>query len=246
MFGKLMSISDELMWKYYELLTDLSVADIRRRRDEVESGTLHPKRAKVDLAKLVVTDFHSAADAAAAAERFERRFARRELPEEVPEILVVRGQTLQQIILGHGLYTPEQPDTAEQPARVMRHGLAESGSDASRKVTQGGVRVDREKRTSPREPLELMGGSFILQVGRQIRRAVLADPGDFVVLRHGVAADPAMEPWIVWQVATEGLTQLDAYSHRPHAEARARELAAHAKTTAWSWADGRVTRLGSG
>ena len=75
MFGKLMSISDELMWKYYALLTDLRAADIQERRDRVSAGTLHPKAAKADLAMHIVGDFHSPAAAAAAAAAFEQRFA---------------------------------------------------------------------------------------------------------------------------------------------------------------------------
>ena len=59
MFGKLMSISDELMWHYYELLTDLPMHEIRKLMEDVATGTLHPKQAKISLAKLIVTDFHS-------------------------------------------------------------------------------------------------------------------------------------------------------------------------------------------
>jgi tyrosyl-tRNA synthetase len=84
MFGKLMSISDELMWKYYALLTDLPQPEIAARQGAVAAGTLHPKQAKVDLAKRIVTDFHGGAEAERAAEEFERRFARKELPEEIP------------------------------------------------------------------------------------------------------------------------------------------------------------------
>ena len=63
MFGKLMSISDDLMWRYYALLTDLLPAEVSALRGRVASGELHPKQAKVDLAKTIVADFHAAADA---------------------------------------------------------------------------------------------------------------------------------------------------------------------------------------
>src|SRR5688572_19152790 len=79
MFGKLMSISDDLMWKYYALLTDLSPDEIQQRRDSVSAGRLHPKDAKVALAKRIVADFHSAAAADAAATAFEQRFAKGEI-----------------------------------------------------------------------------------------------------------------------------------------------------------------------
>jgi tyrosyl-tRNA synthetase len=70
MFGKLMSISDELMWKYYTLLTDLSSEDVLARRNDVSRGELHPKQAKVELAQRIVADFHGPADASRAAEEF--------------------------------------------------------------------------------------------------------------------------------------------------------------------------------
>src|SRR5690606_18560480 len=76
MFGKLMSISDELMWKYYLLLTDLPEEAVQGLRERVSAGTLHPKGAKVDLARTIVTAFHGAAEAEGAAGAFERRFAR--------------------------------------------------------------------------------------------------------------------------------------------------------------------------
>ncbi len=82
MFGKLMSISDELMWRYYVLLTDLTPDEIAGVRARVDSGALHPKQAKVDLATTIVTDFHGAEEAARAAEQFERRFAKKELPTD--------------------------------------------------------------------------------------------------------------------------------------------------------------------
>src|SRR5688572_21498244 len=86
MFGKLMSISDDLMWKYYTLLTDLSNAGVEQLRRQVSSGDLHPKLAKVELAKRIVADFHTAPDAERAAEEFEKRFSKKEVPADLPTI----------------------------------------------------------------------------------------------------------------------------------------------------------------
>jgi tyrosyl-tRNA synthetase len=127
-FGKLMSISDELMWRYYTLLTDLAPAEILDIRNRVSSGALHPKQAKVDLARRIVADFDGDADAARAAEDFERRFTRKELPTDVPEIVL-----------------SEDEWSAPIEKRLVRCGLAESSSDARRKIQQGGVRIDGEK-----------------------------------------------------------------------------------------------------
>jgi tyrosyl-tRNA synthetase len=127
MFGKLMSISDDVMWTYYELLTDLPPAEIARRRAAVTQGTLHPKEAKIALAKAIVREFHSAAAAEEAASRFERRFARGEVPENAPA------------------YDVTGPDHHGLRRVLVDVGAATSMSDASRKITQGGVRVDGQR-----------------------------------------------------------------------------------------------------
>ena len=157
MFGKLMSISDTLMWGYYELLTDLSLAEIERLRARVGAGDLHPKRAKQELGRRIVTDFHSA-DAAAAAEReFEQRFSGRALPSELEE----RPVTV--------------PAAGSRLTAVMVEvGFAESNSAATRLIGQGSVRVDGERvldrtvRCAPDAP------PFVLQVGkRKVARVIL-------------------------------------------------------------------------
>ena len=86
MFGKLMSISDALMWRYYELLTDLTIAEIEALQADVAYGTLHPMRAKKDLAKRIIADFHSPADAEAAEENWAKQFQKDEVPENLEEI----------------------------------------------------------------------------------------------------------------------------------------------------------------
>src|SRR5918993_2777033 len=152
MFGKLMSISDDLMWKYYGLLTDLTPEQIVAARGRVSSGDLHPKQAKVELAKRVVSDFHSSADAERAAEEFERRFAKKELPDELP-------------VVEHLIEAP--PKTLE---RVLAdHGYATSASEASRKVKQGGVRLDGQRLSTERWQLA-EPGEHVVEVGRRAFR----------------------------------------------------------------------------
>jgi tyrosyl-tRNA synthetase len=146
MFGKLMSISDELMWKYYTLLTDLSPNDVRQLRNQVSSGELHPKQAKADLATRIVADFHGAAAAGAAAGEFERRFSRKQLPVEVPIV---------------ELDDDEWGLSLEK--RLVRCGLAESTSDARRKIAQGGVRINGEKTVVGSGPPET---DYLLQAGK--------------------------------------------------------------------------------
>jgi tyrosyl-tRNA synthetase len=146
MFGKLMSISDELMWKYYALLTDLSASDVLQLRSRVSAGELHPKQAKADLATRIVADFHGAAEAGTAAGEFERRFSRKELPSEVP-IVELDGD--------------EWGQSLEK--RLVRCGLAESTSDARRKIAQGGVRINGEKAVVGSVPPQ---ADYLLQAGK--------------------------------------------------------------------------------
>jgi tyrosyl-tRNA synthetase len=149
MFGKLMSISDDLMWRYYELLTDRGAEDVAALRARVSSGALHPKQAKIDLARAIVGDFHAPSDAVRAAEDFERRFTNRELPEDLPVIeyrLSEATPTLERVL--------------------AQHGFASSASEALRKIQQGGVRVNgqvfKEKHWHPSHP-----GDLTVQVGRR-------------------------------------------------------------------------------
>jgi tyrosyl-tRNA synthetase len=154
MFGKLMSISDDLMWKYYELLTDLEPTAVLARRHAVAAGALHPKQAKVDLATRIVTDFHGADPARQAADGFERRFARGDVDRASLE---VREWTL-----------PERP----QPFRrvLVELKLAASGGEADQKLKQGAVKLDGTKIEGPFVPQQdvlSQGRDYVLEVGRR-------------------------------------------------------------------------------
>ena len=158
MFGKLMSISDDLMWRYYALLTTLTAEDGEALRSRVERGEVHPKQAKADLARRVVADFHTAAAAARAAEEFERVHGRGELPAEMPELVVDFGGERHKAL-----------------ARiVVDAGLAGSASEAGRKIGQGGVRLGGERVSDPRSRVEAAALPLVLQVGRRAVRLVLA------------------------------------------------------------------------
>jgi tyrosyl-tRNA synthetase len=155
MFGKLMSISDELMWRYYLLLTDATTAEVDSLRRRVADGAVHPKQAKVDLARRIVADFHSTSGADRAAEAFEARFARGELAvDSLPEVTIkVDGS----IALGK---------------LVAEAGLAASASEATRKIQQGGVKVDREKVTDIKTRIDVSRGSLVLEVGRRAVKVI--------------------------------------------------------------------------
>ena len=149
MFGKLMSISDELMWRYYELLTDLRAEEIAALREAAAGGGRNPRDLKVELAKLVITDFHSAEDARRAEEEFNRVFKRREAPDEVEERAVAAGAW-------------------KLPRLLVEAALAASMAEARRLIEQGGVRVEGERRAQADEEVNLGAGqSLLIQVGKR-------------------------------------------------------------------------------
>ena len=150
MFGKIMSITDQLMWRYYLLLTDLAQADIDQLQQRVAAGSLHPKQAKVDLAKLIVADFHSTDDADKAAAAFEARFTRGELAGDIPVVDVDAAD-----------------GSLSLPRLIVAAGLATSTSDATRKIQQSAVKIDRAKVTDIKFRPDFSKGPVILEVGRK-------------------------------------------------------------------------------
>lgn len=147
-FGKLMSISDDLMWRYFELLSFRSVVEIDRMRQEVSEGR-NPRDIKVSLGKELVARFHGHAAANAAHEAFEARFQRGALPDDMPEIAV----------------------TAEDGACLLVHALKQAGltsstSEALRMIQQGAVRLNGE-RVESKEVLLAVGARVVAQVGKR-------------------------------------------------------------------------------
>jgi tyrosyl-tRNA synthetase len=161
MFGKIMSVSDDLMWRYLLLLTDAAEDDIARRQAAVAAGEVHPKQVKMQLAARIVADFHGQAAAEAAVEAFDARFSRGELNAAELEVIEVRVADA-----SIGL-----------PKLVVAAGLAASASEASRKIQQGGVRVDRERVTDIRTRVPA-GGMVLLEVGRRaVNVQLVSAPG---------------------------------------------------------------------
>lgn len=148
MFGKLMSISDDLMWRYFELLSFKSLADIALLRKSVEDGS-NPRDVKFELAKEIVARFHSEADADRSQKNFVDRFSQGVLPEDLDET------ALDSAGLGLGL-----------AQAIKAAGLASSTSEAMRLVGQGAVRLDGERLEDPKKVLEV-GTKGILQVGKR-------------------------------------------------------------------------------
>lgn len=160
MFGKIMSISDQLMWRYYELLTDFSPQAINRLKLDVGVNALNPRAAKVDLAKLIITDFHSAADADAAEEEFDRVFKLRQLPDAIP----VRDMVAK---------------IWKLPRLLVEIKFAPSMAEARRLIEQGAVRVGGERISQVSAEVELKPDQdIVVQVGKRQH-----------LLLHGVTED---------------------------------------------------------
>jgi tyrosyl-tRNA synthetase len=157
MFGKLMSISDDLMIRYYELLTDITPDALGRLKNDLASGAKHPRQVKEDLAKEIVARYHSREAAEHEAAEFIRVLRERELPEEIEEMTL----------------TIAEP-TLWLPRLLVDAGLAAGTSEARRLITQGGVQVEGEKVTDAK--LELAAGkTYLLKVGkRRFKRVTLA------------------------------------------------------------------------
>ncbi|MBA2334048.1 MAG: tyrosine--tRNA ligase [Blastocatellia bacterium] len=148
MFGKIMSISDDLMWRYYELLTDATIDDINSLKFKSESEAENPRDLKVNLAKQIVKDFHSWQDADDAEEEFNRRFVKKEVPDELEvRKLASRVYKLSEL--------------------VAAANLAASKGEAKRLIEQGGVKINGEKATLSSAEIEIKAGeSVLLQVGK--------------------------------------------------------------------------------
>jgi tyrosyl-tRNA synthetase len=146
-FGKVMSISDELMWRYYELCTDLSPAEIASLR----GSDRNPRDIKVDLAKKLVADFYSRADADAAEEEFVRRFRNKETPDNI-KLRTLSANDVDGKELAHLLHVV---------------GLASSKAEARRFIEQGGVYLDGTRATTNSSMTWRQGMAVTLQVGKR-------------------------------------------------------------------------------
>jgi tyrosyl-tRNA synthetase len=149
-FGKIMSIPDELMWSYYELVTDRTPQEIAALKKEVSTGTLHPMDAKMRLAQEVIAGFHGEDAARKAAENFQRVFRDRQAPVEAPVIKLSKG--------------PAKKLTA----LLVDLKLIASKSEAERLIKQGGVEIDEVRVDDPRKDIDLSKpAEFLLRAGKK-------------------------------------------------------------------------------
>ncbi len=144
-FAKVLSISDELMWRYYELLSSLSLDEIEALKKGVEDGSVHPKKAKEQLAHEITERFHDAEAADEAKRAFDNQFKANMIPNDIPEFEMEEGIWICKALVDAGI----EPST----------------SQARRDIAQGAVKIDQEKVTDNK--LNLDSGEYILQVGKR-------------------------------------------------------------------------------
>jgi tyrosyl-tRNA synthetase len=157
MYGKLMSISDELMWKYWTFLTDLRPREIEAMQSAVALGELHPMQAKKNLAWSIVRDFHSAEEADAAAESWAKQFQQRAVVTDAPVVEVS--------LASEGLMVEDS--VVRLPKLLHLAGLASSAGEATRKIGENAVSVDGEKYSDKLLRGAQVGGSVALRLGKK-------------------------------------------------------------------------------
>ncbi len=149
-FGKAMSVSDDLMWRYYELLTDLSSTEVAQIKASVADGSKHPRDAKVDLAKRIVADFYSQTAADTAESEFNRRFREHQAPSDLMTTEISHAEASIKIV-----------------DLLVTTNLSSSKADARRLIAQGGVKVNNEKISDANLSIEIATApEILLQVGK--------------------------------------------------------------------------------
>ncbi|MBZ2194048.1 tyrosine--tRNA ligase [Pseudoalteromonas arctica] len=149
MFGKIMSISDVLMWRYYDLLSALSIEEIAAQKERVEQGT-NPRDIKIELAKELIARFHSEADAQGAHDDFIQRFQKKALPDEIPELTITIAE-----------------DTILIANLLKEANLVVSTSEAMRMIKQGAVKLNGEDKITDTKLEIAKGTTAIYQVGKR-------------------------------------------------------------------------------
>ncbi len=158
-YGKAMSIPDELMIKYYELATDISLEELNSLKRGLEDGSVHPRDAKMRLAHTFVRMYHGAAQADAAEEHFKTVFQKRALPDDIPEVTLAKSELEDGKIRLINL--------------LVALGLAASNGEARRSVQQGAVRINEQKMTDPQMEVAIQDGDVVQNGKRKFAKVIL-------------------------------------------------------------------------
>jgi tyrosyl-tRNA synthetase len=162
MYGKLMSISDELMWKYWVLLTDLKQSEIDAMRADVAAGKLHPMETKKKLAQTITAGFHGEAAAQSADENWARMFQQKGESEDLEEVAVAFADV-----------AGSEPNQIRLPKLLVAMGLAASGAEANRKIAEKAVRVDGEVAIGAVISVGALPARLVVRLGKRAKAAVI-------------------------------------------------------------------------
>jgi tyrosyl-tRNA synthetase len=183
MFGKVMSIGDELMWRYYELLTDVTTAQIEELQKKVASGDAHPMKVKQELGRILVKDFHSAEAAQHAAENWSKQFQKKEVPDELEEVKIqladVAWTPASEMDLSGSNVGSHAHNGIRMDKVLAKSGLADSVTDAVRKLKAGSVKWGSEGDLVQHQETHIhIAGvppyQWIVRVGKRMKRVVIS------------------------------------------------------------------------
>jgi tyrosyl-tRNA synthetase len=162
MYGKLMSISDELMWKYWVFLTDLRLSEVEALKAEVAAGAVHPMKVKKRLARTITGGFHGEAAAASADENWARMFQQKETAEDLSEILISYADV-----------AGAEPGQIRLPKLLVHMGLAASGAEANRKIAEKAVKLDGESAVGTSFSVGTLPAKVVVRLGKRAKVAVI-------------------------------------------------------------------------
>ena len=163
MYGKLMSINDELMWKYWVFLTDLRQSEIESLKTDVAAGSMHPMEVKKRLARTIISGFHGEAAALMADENWARMFQQKEAAEDLEEVAVAYA----------GIAGPEAKQI-RVPKLLVQMGLAASGAEANRKIGEKAVKLDGETVENLIVSLTEIPARVVVRLGKRAKVAVIS------------------------------------------------------------------------
>jgi tyrosyl-tRNA synthetase len=163
MYGKLMSINDELMWKYWVFLTDLKQSEVDALRAEVAAGQLHPMEAKKRLARTIVADFHGDLAAADADRNWALMFQQKEMVEDLEMVAVAYSEVA-------GL----EPNQIRIPKLLVHMGLAASGAEGNRKIAEKAVKLDGQVAAGSLISVTGLPAQVMVRLGKRAKVAIIS------------------------------------------------------------------------
>jgi tyrosyl-tRNA synthetase len=163
MYGKLMSISDDLMWKYWLFLTDLKQSEVDRLQAEVAAGKLHPMEAKKRLARTITAGFQGEAAAVSADENWARMFQQKAESEDLEEVAVAVADV-----------AGPEPNQIRLPKLLVHLGLAASGAEANRKIAEKAAKLDGEVAAGTLVSFASLPARIVVRLGKKAKVALIA------------------------------------------------------------------------